>query len=803
MRHKTLTFSFFAIMLIGNIAVHAQQQGGSLRGRVFNPDNNESVPFANMIIYGTNTGSITDIDGNFVFYGLKPGYVQVAVSAVGFEQALTKEILITNATTPYLEIELRPSSLQLETVVIKASPFRKREESPVSMRSIGIKEIEKNPGGNRDISKVIQSFPGVASTPAFRNDIIVRGGGANENRFFLDGVEIPNINHFATQGASGGPVGIINVDFVREVDFYAGAFPANRGNALSSVLDFRQIDGNKDKLKYRATIGASDLALTLDGPLSDNNSFVFSVRRSYLQLLFATIGLPFLPTYNDAQFKNRIRINDKSEITFIGLGAFDTNALNLDANETESQRYILKYLPSNDQWNYTLGAVYKYFMKNGYQTVVLSRNHLNNVSEKYRENIELPENKTFDYVSNEIETKLRYENVIRTNDWKFLFGAGGEYNEYTNDTYNKIVINNQPLDLKYNTNLNFVSYSAFGQISRNLLQSRLLLSFGLRFDGNSYSSVMANPLPQSSPRLSASYNLTPELSLNMNVGRYYQRPAYTTMGFRNSEGALINKENGLEYIHADQFVLGIESQPNEKSRITLEGFYKIYGKYPFSVNDSVAISSKSADFDIFGAEEVVPIGEGRAYGLEFLIRHNDLWGFNLITSLSLVRSEFENFAGEYIPTAWDNKILFNVTATRKLPHNWDVGFKWRFVGGAPYTPVDLERSRMRTAYDVTGTTYLDYTNFNSERLTAFHQLDLRIDKQFFFKKWSLMLYFDVQNAYGFKSQRPDQYINEDPNGNVIIENPSAPLEQQRYVLRKLENTGQGTTLPSVGIMIEF
>ncbi|MDY0280743.1 MAG: TonB-dependent receptor, partial [Salinivirgaceae bacterium] len=200
---------------------------------------------------------------------------------------------------------------------------------------------------------------------------------------------------------------------------------------------------------------------------------------------------------------------------------------------------------------------------------------------------------------------------------------------------------------------------------------------------------------------------------------------------------------------------------------------------------------------------VVPIGEGRAYGLEFLIRHNDLWGFNLITSLSLVRSEFENFAGEYIPTAWDNKILFNVTATRKLPHNWDVGFKWRFVGGAPYTPVDLERSRMRTAYDVTGTTYLDYTNFNSERLTAFHQLDLRIDKQFFFKKWSLMLYFDVQNAYGFKSQRPDQYINEDPNGNVIIENPSAPLEQQRYVLRKLENTGQGTTLPSVGIMIEF
>lgn len=779
------------------------EQGGALRGRVYNPDNNQPVDFAYVIIDGTTIGTITDLDGNFAIFGLKPGYVRVAVNSLGFDPVVTKEILITNANTPYIEIEMKPSNIQLDDVVVEASRFRQREESPLSLRSIGIKEIEKSPGGNRDISKVIQSLPGVGATPANRNDIIVRGGGANENRFFLDGVEIPNINHFATQGSSGGPAGIINVDFVRELDFFAGAFPANRGNALSSVLDFRLIDGNKDRLKTRATVGASDLALTLDGPIGDKSSFVFSVRRSYLEFLFDLIGLPFLPTYNDIQFKHKIRFNQNNELSFIGLGAFDVNRLNLSANETESQRFILKYLPTNDQWTYTVGAVYRNFFKNGNQTLVLSRNHLNNVSQKYQDNIEAPTNLNFDYASNEIETKIRYEYITRQGAWKFLYGAGAEYNQYTNYTYNKLFFNAQVVEFDYETELDFYSYSAFTQISRNLLAERLLVSAGARIDGNTYSEQMSNPLEQFSPRISASYALTNKWSLNANTGRYYQRPAYTTMGYRDIAGNLINKDNRLRYKYTDHFVVGVENKPNPNSRFTVEGFYKLYNDYPFSISDSVAISSKSADFDVFGAEEVLSIGEGRTYGVEILYRNTDLWGSNITTSFTLFRSEFKDSKEVYIPTAWDNRILFNLTATRPLPKNWDIGFKWRYVGGAPYTPVDLERSSLRQAYDVTGRTYLDYDRFNSERLAPSHQLDVRVDKAFFFNKWSLMLYLDIQNIYNFKSQQPDQYINEDKDGNVVIENPTAPLNEQRYVLRKLENTGSGTVLPSIGIMIEF
>ena len=391
-------------------------QQGVIQGRIYNTKNNEPVEFATIAIYGTPIGSISDLDGNFLFTGLEPGYVELRISSVGFEPYVSEAIQVTNAKKVFIEIPLDEANVQLEEVVVKASPFRKIKESPVSLQRISIEEIEKSPGGNRDISKVIQSFPGVASTPAQRNDVIVRGGGPSENTFYLDGVEIPNINHFATQGASGGPVGIINADFLREVNLYTGAFPANKGNALSSVIDLYQVDGNKEKLNFRGSVGASDLALTLDGPLGENTTFIASYRRSYLQLLFKALQLPFLPKYNDYQFKVRSRINDKNEITLVSIGSYDNNNLNLEANETEEQRFILGYLPESFQWSYAIGAVYKHFGEKGYDTWVLSRNYLHNESLKYQDNIMEENFRTLDYNSDEIENKFRYEHTSSYKD---------------------------------------------------------------------------------------------------------------------------------------------------------------------------------------------------------------------------------------------------------------------------------------------------------------------------------------------------------------------------------------------------
>ncbi len=773
---------------------------GVIQGRVFNAKNNEPIPFANVVIWNTTTGSSSDFDGNFIFTGIKPGMVEIRVSAVGFRTYISGQLMVTNARTLYLEVPLEETTVDIDEIVVRASPFRMREESPVSLRRIGVAEIERSPGGNRDISRVLQAFPGVASTPAYRNDLIVRGGGPSENRFYLDDVEIPNLNHFATQGASGGPVGIINVDFIREVEFYSGAFPANRGNALSSVLDMRQVDGNPEKLQFRGAVGASDLALTLDGPMSDNTTFIVSARRSYLQFIFDVIGLPFLPTYNDFQFKSRTRIDDKREFSIIGLGAIDQFRLNLNANETEEQQYILDYLPVNEQWNYAIGTVYKRYRESSYDTWVLSRNYLNNSVFKHRNNDE-NDILTINYESAEIENKFRFENtsrrIYRT---KIVTGFGLEYAKYTNTTLNTLFIGDQPVILDYESFVDLFKWNLFGQASRDFLDEKLVLSFGLRADANSYSSSMSNLLDQISPRFSASYSIIPELSWNFNTGRFFQLPPYTTLGFRNNNGVLVNRENQLTYISADHIVSGFEFRPNDEASISVEGFFKNYRNYPFSVVDSIPLASKGVDYGVYGDEEVTSTSEGRSYGMEFLARSRNFYDFNIIVSYTLVRSEFKNPEGVLVPTSWDNRHIFNITAKRILPRNWDAGFKWRFVGGAPYTPFDLQKSSLITAWDAQNMAYPDFGRFNTERLGNFHQLDIRIDKQYYLNNWSLILYLDVQNVYNFKSDEPDRLSPvRDENGRPVID----PGNEQRYLMQIIRSGGQGTVLPTVGIIIEF
>jgi len=758
------------------------------------------VPFATVQIWGTTIGAITDFDGNFLFTGIKPGYVELRASSVGFKPFISSALLVTNSNTVTIELPLEEAAVDIGEVVIKASPFVKRIESPVSVRIIGIDEIEKNPGGNRDISKVIQSFPGVASTPAFRNDVIVRGGGPNENRFYVDNVEIPYLNHFSTQGSSGGPVGIINVDFVQSVDFISGAFPASRGNALSSVLNFTFLDGNREKMKYRATVGASDLGLTVDGPTGQNSSLLVSVRRSYLQFLFGALGLPFLPNYTDFQFKYRVRLDEKNELTVIGLGAKDDFELNLKADETEYQRYILDYIPVQEQYSYITGLVYKHFRKNGYDTWVLSRNYLNNSQYKYSGNVVADTNRLLDYLSGEGEIKARFERtIISDKGLRLNLGAGSEYTHYRNSTYRLIYSIPGELEINYDTNLKLGKFNLFGQVSKSYLNEKLKLSLGARTDLSTYSASMSNPVKQISPRFSASYSITDRLNINFNAGRYYQLPPYTALGYSSFTGVFINKENNLRYIQSDHLVTGLELIPSENIQFTLEGFLKTYSKYPFSVRDAVPLSSKSAGYGIFGDEELISVSEGRAYGIELLGRLKEFEKTNMVFSYTFVRSEFRDLNSRWIPSSWDNRHLFNVTATKKFNKNWDMGFKWRYVGGAPYTPYDLEKSAVKSAWDLQGQGYLDYSRFNTERLKAFHQLDIRVDKQFFFRGWSLMLYADVQNVYNHKADQPALLIREsDANGNPVTD----PGNPDKYLLKYLEGEA-GTVLPTIGVIVEF
>lgn len=790
--------ALMVLLCMSVLSVVAQK--GRIEGRVYNEKTNEPLEFATVQIQGTLIGATSDLEGNFLFNGIEPGFFRLIVSYVGFETTLSAEIQVQGNQTAFIDVAVPESSTLINEVVVRPNRNLKKIESPVSYATVGVKDIEKAAGVNRDVSKVLQTLPGVGATDPNRNDLIVRGGGPSENVFYLDGIEIPIINHFATQGSSGGVVGVINPDFVREINFYTGAFPASRPNALSSVMDIRQKEGSRDRIHTKLAVGASDAAFTLDGPIGERSTFIVSARQSYLQLLFKLIGLPFLPTYNDFQVKYKVQLDPKNEISFIGIGAIDNMTLNTGLQEsgTEAQRYLLNYLPIYEQWNYTVGGVYKHFSDHFFDTWVLSRNMLRNRNYKYENNDEsLP--KLSDYRSDEAENKLRFERSYPDLPVKILVGGGITYARYTNETNRKAFVDGSLMDMIYETKLNLWGYQAFIQASDTYIDDRLSLSLGINTIGNNYNNHMGNPFNQISPRFSASYRLNDKWNVNSNIGRYAMRPAYTTLGFKDEAGNYVNKNEQLKHIISNQAIAGFEFQPSDRARFNLEGFYKQYENYPLSVTDGMSIAGKGTEYGQIGDEEIVSTGKGRAYGMEFSGKLINWKNINTTLTYTVFKSEFTDVNDVYRPSNWDTRHMLNLISSYRLPRNWNVSMRWRFVGGAPYSPVDMVLSTSKAAWSVTNQAYIDYANYNTLRLDDSHQLDLRVDKEFYYKKWMLNMYMDIQNAYNFQSQNPPIYTNRNPGGQVM-DDPANP--QERQLLREIE-TYSGTVLPTIGIIIKI
>lgn len=785
--------SFFILLccLCWNVLAAEYQ----IKGVVIDKSTRQPLEFVNVLVVGLGIGASTDANGNFLITQVPPGIYRLQASFLGYKTELTPEYRV-NHVTPYVQIELEEENASLNEVVVTASPFQKVPESPVSLRVIGLQEIEKAPGANRDISKVVQNYPGVAFSPiGYRNDLIVRGGGPSENRFYLDGVEIPNINHFSTQGASGGPVGLIDADLIRSVKFYSGAFPADKGNALSSVLDFSLRDGDMERNSLKATLGASEVSLSSNGHIGNKTSYLVSVRQSYLQALFKILGLPFLPAYTDASFKIKTRFDSHNELTLLGLGGIDRMKLNLGI-EGEDAEYMLSYLPEINQETYTVGGVYRHYSQRHVQSIVLSQSYLNNRNVKYRDNDESSEeNLTLRLGSIEQETKLRMENTSSWSVWKVKAGFDLNYSRYKSNEYRKVFAN-ALREYDYHTDLSLWRWGMFASVDYAAPDKSFTASMGVRTDGNNYSDKMKELWRQLSPRLSVSYRLIEGLTLSGHVGLYYQLPSYTALGFKGEEGEYVNRH--LDYISVSQESLGLSWIPNENMELSVEGFYKLYGHMPFSLSDQIPLSCKGNDYGTIGNEPLSSEAKGRSYGVELMFKWLLTQKLNLSSSLTIFKSEFKDGEqGSYVPSAWDNRFILNMSGTYNFPKHWSLGAKVSCIGGSPYTPYDVEKSSLVEAWNVQGRAYYDYNRYNQERLPVFGQLDVRVDKTFYLKKCMLGFYLDIQNITASKLRQPDALMS-----TGQIENPSAPLSEQRYVMKSIRQES-GTLLPTLGITFEY
>lgn len=791
MRIRRISFFILLCCLCWNVFAAEYQ----IKGVVIDKSTRQPLEFVNVLVVGLGIGASTDVNGNFLITQVPPGIYRLQASFLGYKTELTPEYRV-NHVTPYVQIELEEENASLNEVVVTASPFQKVPESPVSLRVIGLQEIEKAPGANRDISKVVQNYPGVAFSPiGYRNDLIVRGGGPSENRFYLDGVEIPNINHFSTQGASGGPVGLIDADLIRSVKFYSGAFPADKGNALSSVLDFSLRDGDMERNSLKATLGASEVSLSSNGHIGNKTSYLVSVRQSYLQALFKILGLPFLPAYTDASFKIKTRFDSHNELTLLGLGGIDRMKLNLGI-EGEDAEYMLSYLPEINQETYTVGGVYRHYSQRHVQSIVLSQSYLNNRNVKYRDNDESSEeNLTLRLGSIEQETKLRMENTSSWSVWKVKAGFDLNYSRYKSNEYRKVFAN-ALREYDYHTDLSLWRWGMFASVDYAAPDKSFTASMGVRTDGNNYSDKMKELWRQLSPRLSVSYRLIEGLTLSGHVGLYYQLPSYTALGFKGEEGEYVNRH--LDYISVSQESLGLSWTPNENMELSVEGFYKLYGHMPFSLSDQIPLSCKGNDYGTIGNEALSSEAKGRSYGVELMFKWLLTQKLNLSSSLTIFKSEFKDGEqGGYVPSAWDNRFILNMSGTYNFPKHWSLGAKVSCIGGSPYTPYDVEKSSLVEAWNVQGRAYYDYNRYNQERLPVFGQLDVRVDKTFYLKKCMLGFYLDIQNITASKLRQPDALMSTGQIGN-----PSAPLSEQRYVMKSIRQES-GTLLPTLGITFEY
>ena len=802
-----------ALLLMAQSSVWAQKTG-TIIGIIKDKETQETLVGAAATLEGTQLSAATDIDGKFKLSNIPPGSYNLQFQYIGYRNKTIFNIVVNTGNDVIMNVELEAATESLNEVVITSTTFGKRTETPLSVQSLSAEEIKSNPGGNFDISKVVQALPGVSGTTgsaSFRNDIIIRGGAPNENVYYLDGIEVPQINHFATQGSAGGPAGILNVSFIEDVTLSSSSFAAKYDNALSSVLQFKQRNGNPDKVQGNFRLSSTEVAATMEGPINKKTTFLASARRSYLQYLFQLIDLPIRPNYWDFQYKVNHQLNAKTTLTAIGIGAIDEFKFGVPKNSDPSKEYVLRAFPNINQWTYTVGFNLKRLINKGYYNIALSRNMFNNQLDQFENAQTGDESKrNLKTTSQEIENKLRIDVNKYSGVWKFNYGAMGQYVKYNNATFARIrkeitdstgAIIQPSVSINYDSAIEFFKAGIFGSVTRTFLDERLTTTLGVRSDVNTFTNDGLNPLNAISPRFSVSYALAPKWNINASVGRYTKIPIYTVLGFRDQTGNLVNKDN--KYITSDHYVAGLEYLPTSSMRITVEGFYKYYGNYPVSDFDGISLANQGGNFGAIGNENVSSTGKGRSYGFEVFVQQKLVKNFFTTASYTWFNSEFSGANKKLVASAWDTRHLVSLIVGKKFNKGWEIGMKFRYSGGSPYTPFDTASSRFN--YVSTGNGVLDYSNLNTLRLASFKQFDFRIDKKFNTKRATFDIYFDITNALLFRNQSIPNYTFDrlaDNSGFKTTDGKALATDGSNGVPLILKNDDLSVT-PSLGFIIEF
>ncbi len=726
-----MLISILVMQFISNISI--SQPNGEIKGKVVDRLTKQPVADAIVSIEKTGIKAGTDLNGEFRFTGLESGTFTIKISTIGYVPILINDVVVMRGREAEVYAEL--DIIQTDEIIVEAERFVKPSDIVSSFKNLRYEEIRRAPGGFEDIGRVVQTLPGVSFVNDGRNDLIVRGGSPAENLFLLDNSPIPNINHFGSQGATGGPTSLVNLDLVREINFITGGFSARYGDKLSSVLEIKLREGNRERFAADINLSATGLGAVFEGPIGGNKkgSFILSARRSYLDFIFNAAGFGFIPEYTDFQLKANYDISKSNAITFNFIGNLDKVRFN---NDTEEKKQDNEDILKNNQSGYSNSIELRTLTSSkSYLLTTLSRSFTKfDFSGRDANFVE-----TFKNNSEEGETQLKSEFfVLPVKSTQISFGAGISIIDFKNDIAktadtlffadpNPIII---PA-VNLNTDNNAIKGFGYIQVTQSPA-TWLRLNAGLRFD---YFNFITNK-SYVSPRVSANISLLKNLNLNLNYGIFYQSPSYIWL--------VSNPENkALNNIRADHYIAGLEYLFSSDTRATVEVYYKDYKNYPVSqARPYFILANNGGDFqkpENFGLEPLVSEGTGFARGVEFFFQKaltEKLYG---TVNLSIFEAKYKSLDGIERPSDYDNKFLFTMTGGYLFGNGWEFASKFRFYGGRPYTPINPTTGIQQVS------------QYNSERLPNYYSLDVRLDKRWDFSKWSLITYIDIQNITGRKN----------------------------------------------------
>jgi hypothetical protein len=755
-------------ILVGFLIIPARllPQTGVIRGIVVDEISKEPLPAATVVVLSTTMGASADLEGRFEIKNIPVGIFQIRISLVGYEPRILTDVVVSSARPAELDVKLSQVPIDIGAVEVTAKYFQKSPDVPVSIQRLSYEEIRRSPGGFEDVIRAVSVTPGVAQVEPGRNDLVVRGGAPSENLYVVENIEIPNINHFGTQGGTGGPLTYVNLDFVRETAFSTGGFGVKYGDRMSSVLNVDFRDGRSDRLGGKGTISATQFGLTLEGPVGASSSVILAARRSYLDFIFKANGFSFVPEYWDFFAKFSSKLSNSNTLSFFGIGAIDDVSF---FNDDAEQRYENSRILGTAQRQYASGLSWQHVFRNGYGTLSLGRSFVryNGVQ---RDSLLNP---FFTNQSNEGETSLRGDLALKLGgDGSTELSVGTQVKRAKTETNLKLTEFVTPEGDTLSADVqDYVATGykgvAYAQLSKHLPQG-FTLTVGGRVD---YYGFLDRKFFLA-PRGSLSWEASPLTTLSASVGMYYQSPSYIWL-------AIEPRNSSLLAARVNQYVVGVEQMLRADLKLRIEGFYKRYSDYPASTlrpylvlaNTGGGYEGSMNDFGSFAPEQLTNAGKGRSYGVEFLAQKklSEIPAYGLV-SLTLSRTDFTALDGIERAGIYDQRVIFNTSGGYQFDDHWEASMRFRFGTGRPYTPYNPDGTR-------------NVEDLNSERLPNWNSLDLRVDRRWNFDRWSLIVYLDIQNVYN----------------NKFVGTPmwNARNQQVEY------NESSVGILPTIGVSAEF